>query len=87
MRYRVRNARGEELVCPSLGDLHALYRQGFLDDDDQVCAERSGTWERLGDFAALRGERSARHEPRRARLLLAIAALAALALWLFFRLR
>ena len=36
MRYVVRNRAGEELVCPSLADLHGLYAQGFLGDQDLV---------------------------------------------------
>jgi hypothetical protein len=83
MRYHVRNEKGEELVCPTLGDLHSLYRQGFLGDDDQVRPERSRRWERLGDFAAFQGERASRREPRQVLLLLAALALAALAMWLF----
>jgi len=85
VRYRVRNARGEELVCPSLSDLASLYRQGFLSDDDEVRPERSERWERLGDFAAFEGERETRGEPRRALLFLLGLALLALALWFFGR--
>ena len=83
MRYFVRNERGEELVCPSLADLHALYRQGFFSDADEVRSERSGRWQRVGDFEALSGERGRLGERGKALLLLAVAALAALAFWLF----
>jgi len=85
MRYRVRNEKGEELECPSLGDLHVLYRQGFLGEDDLVRQERSERWERVGDFAALQGERGRRRELRVALLILAAAAAAVGALWLAAR--
>jgi len=81
MRYLVRNDRGEELVCPSLADLHALYRQGFLADDDRVRQESGDRWERLGDFAPFRGERERRTAPRRGLLLAAVATAAAVLLW------
>ena len=42
MRYLVRDAEGRELTVPSLADLHALYDQGFLDDDDLVRQEQGG---------------------------------------------
>ncbi len=61
-RYVVRNARGEELVVPSLGDLRALYTQGFLDDADEVRQERSTRWTPVGAFSALHGVRAARFE-------------------------
>lgn len=80
MRYLVRNARGEELVCPSLSDLHALYRQGFVGDDDEVRQEHAERWERVGDFAPFRGERERRAAPQSVVLLVAAAA-AAVALW------
>jgi hypothetical protein len=73
MRYFVRNDKGQELVCPSLPDLHALYNQGFLDDDDLVRPERSRIWVRAGDFPALRGVRELHRDPRRIWLLLAMA--------------
>jgi len=88
VRYRVRNEKGEELVCPTLGDLHSLYRQGFLSDDDLVRSDRSERWERLGDFAAFEGERGRRREPRRVLLLVLLGlAFAALAAWLLGRRR
>ena len=80
MRYFVRNARGEELVCPSLGDLAALYAQGFLEDHDLVRAERSERWLPAGKLPALRGLRERRREPWKVTALLAAAMLLALAL-------
>ena len=56
----VRNEKGEELTCPSLSDLHALYRQGFVADDDLVRQERAERWTRIGDFPPLQGERGRR---------------------------
>jgi hypothetical protein len=70
-RYVVRNARGEELVVPSLADLHALYAHGFLADDDLVRQERSQAWVPAGEMGALQGVREVRRDPRR---LLAVAA-------------
>jgi hypothetical protein len=61
-RYVVRNARGEELVVPSLDDLRALYAQGFLDDADDVRQERSEEWLQVGQFSALHGLREVRRE-------------------------
>lgn len=80
MKYFVRNARGDELVCPTLGDLAALYAHGFLEDDDMVRAERSHRWLRAGDFPALRGLKERRREPWKIAALLAAAAVLALAL-------
>jgi hypothetical protein len=78
MRYLVRNAAGEELVVPSLGDLHRLYADGFLSDDDLVRAESSDRWVRAGAMFALQGVRERRAEdPRKVTLL--IAALIAVA--------
>jgi hypothetical protein len=82
MTYRVRNAEGEELVVPSLGDLHDLYAHGFLADDDLVRAETSPRWVRAGAMPALHGVRERRSDPRRVGLLL--AALVALAAGLGF---
>jgi hypothetical protein len=80
MRYFVRNARGEELTCPTLGDLAALYAQGFLEDHDLVRAERSERWVPAGKLPALRGLRDRRREPWKVTALLAAAMLLALAL-------
>lgn len=78
MQYRVRNGEGEELVVPSLGDLHDLYAHGFLADDDLVRAETSPRWVRAGAMPALHGVREQRADPRRVGLLLgALVALAA----------
>jgi len=65
MRYRVRNAAGEELIVPSLADLHALYDQGFLSDDDLVRAETSERWVPAGAMPALHGVRERRADPKR----------------------
>ena len=65
MRYHVRNASGEELVVPSLGDLHDLYVHGFLGDDDLVRADTAARWVRAGAMPALHGVR--RRAPIRAR--------------------
>ncbi len=87
MRYFVKNARGEELVCPSLGDLAALYSQGFLEDGDLVRAERSQRWVPAGSLPALRGLRERRREPWKVMTLLVAASILALALALLLRLR
>ncbi len=73
MRYHVRNATGEELIVPTLGDLHRLYADGFLSDDDLVRAETATRWVRLGAMPALHGVREARADPWRMALLLAAA--------------
>jgi len=80
MKYFVRNARGEELTCPTLGDLATLYAQGFLEDDDLVRAERSERWVPAGRLPALRGLRERRREPWKTAALLAAATVLALAL-------
>ncbi len=84
MRYIIRNPDGRELVCPSLADLHALYTQGFLGDEDLVRQEGSQQWTRAGTMRALRGVREKRADPRKMTMLLAsalalVAALAVLA--------
>lgn len=71
MRYRVRNSSGEELVVPSLRDLHDLYEHGFLTDDDLVRSERSDRWIRAGAMPALHGVRARRLDPRKLALLVA----------------
>lgn len=87
MRYFVRNARGEELTCPTLGDLAALYAQGFLEDHDLVRAERSERWVPAGKLPALRGLRERRREPWKVTALLLAASIMALAIALLLRLR
>jgi hypothetical protein len=84
MRYYVKNSRGEELVCPSLADLHALYRQGFFDDEDWVKPEGSERWVRADQLPALRGLGELRRDRRRIPLLIvgAIALVGLLALLL-----
>ncbi|HET8539264.1 MAG TPA: hypothetical protein VFL83_05275 [Anaeromyxobacter sp.] len=73
MRYHVRNARGEELVVPTLRDLHHLYTHGFLSDDDLVRSDRATVWVRVGAMPALRGVRELKADPRKMALLLAAA--------------
>ncbi len=73
MRYRVRNAEGEELVVPTLRDLHRLYADGFLGDDDLVRSERATAWVRVGAMPALHGVREVKADPRKMALLLAAA--------------
>ena len=87
MRYFVRNARGEELTCPTLGDLAALYSQGFLEDDDLVRAERSERWVPARNLPALRGLRERRREPWKVTALLLATSILALAMALLLRLR
>jgi hypothetical protein len=84
-RYVIRNRRGEELVCPSLADLHALYAQGFLSDDDLVRPEGSPRWIPAGRMPALRGVRERRADPRKMLVVLAAAAILALAVALLAR--
>ncbi len=84
-RYRVRDAQGRELLCPSLADLHTLYDQGFLTDDDEVKPEGAGEWVPLSRFPAFSGTQAQRREPRRMALLLAAAAALSLGLWLLWR--
>jgi len=74
MRYRVRNAQGEELVVPSLSVLHDLYEHGFLADEDLVRSETSSRWVRAGALPALHGVRERRTDPRKMALLIAAAA-------------
>ena len=73
MRYVVRNRIGQELVVPSLSDLHGLYAQGFIDDDDEVRQENATRWMRVGKMAALGGVRHRRAEPAKLAMLLAAA--------------
>jgi hypothetical protein len=87
VRYFVKNAEGQELVCPSLADLHALYAQGFLGDEDLVRAESSQRWVPAGRLPALHGVRETRRDPRQMALLLAAALVLGLALVLLANLR
>jgi hypothetical protein len=80
MRYVIRNSKGEELVCPSLADLHTLYAQGFLGDDDLVRAESSRRFVPASQMPALHGVREKRADPRKVAILLAAAAVLVLAL-------
>jgi hypothetical protein len=72
-RYVMRNAAGEELVCPSLADLHALYAQGFLTDDDFVRQEGTFRWIPVASMPALHGLRENRADRRKVAILLAAA--------------
>jgi len=84
MRYHVRNARGEELVVPSLRDLHDLYVHGFLGDEDLVRADSATRWTRAGALPALHGVRELKADPKKLLVLLgaAIALVLAVALLL-----
>ncbi len=73
MRYRVKNAQGEELVVPTLRDLHRLYVDGFLGDDDLVRSETATVWVRAGAMPALRGVRELKSDPKKLAVLLAAA--------------
>ncbi len=81
-RYQVRDREGRELTVPSLADLHALYDQGFLGDDDLVRQETAECWERAGEMPALAGARHRRGGPRWVLTVLAaaVALVAALAM-------
>jgi hypothetical protein len=70
-RYLVRGPDGRELLCPSLRDLHALYTQGFLTDEDLVKQEGAAKWIPAGRMPALHGVRDVRRDPRKMALLLA----------------
>ncbi len=74
MRYHVRNARGEELVVPTLRDLHDLYVHGFVADEDDVRAETATRWVRAGSLSALHGVREKKADPRKMALLLGVIA-------------
>jgi hypothetical protein len=78
IRYFIRSADGKELVCPSLADLHALYDQGFLGDDDLVRAESSHTWVRAASMPGLRTVRERRKGPGQVALFIAAAVIIAL---------
>ena len=73
MRYRVRNAHGEELVVPTLRDLHDLYVHGFVGDDDLVRSDSATRWVRAGAMPALHGVRARRADPKKLAALLAAA--------------
>jgi hypothetical protein len=73
MRYHVRNAGGDELVVPSLRDLHRLYADGFLGDEDLVRSETATAWVRAGAMPALHGVREAKADPKKMAILLAAA--------------
>ena len=73
MRYHVRNAQGEELVVPTLRDLHDLYEHGFLADDDLVRSDSATRWVRAGAMPALHGVRTRRADPKKMAALLAAA--------------
>jgi hypothetical protein len=81
-RYQVRDASGRELTVPSLADLHALYDQGFLGDDDLVRQEQAETWERAGAMAALAGSRHRKGGARWVVTVLAAAVMLAAAIGL-----
>jgi hypothetical protein len=77
-RYVVRNARDEELIVPSLADLHALYTHGFISDGDLVRQERSQQWIPVARFPALHGVRERRAESP-AKVAMVVVALTAVA--------
>jgi len=82
MRYQVRDAEGRELTVPSLADLHALYDQGFLAEDDLVRQEKAERWVRAGEMPALAGARTRRGGARWIVTVLAAAVALAAALGL-----
>jgi hypothetical protein len=84
-RYVIRSSEGQELVCPSLADLHALYSQGFLADDDLVRMEGSQRWVPAGSMPALRGVRERKTDVRKAVVVLAAAIVLTLALAILLR--
>jgi hypothetical protein len=73
LRYHVRNERGEELVVPSLTDLHDLYVHGFIEDTDLVRTDNSERWVMAGRMLALGGVRLRRREPGKLVMLLLAA--------------
>jgi hypothetical protein len=79
VRYHVRNQQGEELVVPSLADLHCLYTHGFIDDEDYVRADNAERWVKAGRMPALAGVRVRQREPGRL-LALILAAIAFVAI-------
>jgi hypothetical protein len=80
LRYHVRNQAGEELVVPSLADLHDLYVHGFIEDADLVRSESSERWIMAGRMPALAGVRLKRREPGKMLwLVLAVIAFVAIA--------
>ena len=85
MRYVIRNRDGQELVCPSLADLHALYVQGFLGAEDLVRAESSQRWVPAGSMPARRGVRVKRADPRKMMMVLAAALVLVLAIAILAR--
>lgn len=89
MRYHVRNAEGEELVVPSLPDLHALYAQGFLGPADLVRKDSSDAWVPCGVLlrGAARRAPAARLPGRATWAALAAAVALAAALGILFALR
>jgi hypothetical protein len=64
MRYLVRDPEGRELTVPTLADLAALHRAGFLGEEDLVRQERSERWVRAADMPALHGQREDRRSWR-----------------------
>jgi hypothetical protein len=85
MRYHVKNAAGQELVVPSLRELHDLYVHGFLEDGDLVRADTSEVWVRAGAMHALQGVRERRADPRRMGVILAAVVALAIALGILLR--
>jgi hypothetical protein len=76
---------GRELTCPTLADLHALYAQGFLTDEDLVKAEGAAEWVPAGKMPAFHGVREQRRDPRRAAMILAAALAIGLAVALLLK--
>ncbi len=81
-RYQVRDTEGRELTVPSLADLHDLYDQGFLGDDDLVKQEQAADWERAGSMPALAGSRHRKGGARWVVTVLAAAVMLAAAIGL-----
>jgi hypothetical protein len=64
VRYRVRNAEGQELEVGSIHELAELHRHGLVEDDDLVRQATGARWTRAGDMAALASRREQRRERR-----------------------
>ncbi len=84
MRYEVK-VEDKQLTFGSLGELRALYAQGFVSADDLVRPEGSERWVRAGQMPVLRAAQSRTGAGARRAGLLAVALLfsAVVGAWVF----
>ncbi|AKU90455.1 hypothetical protein [Vulgatibacter incomptus] len=76
MKYHIRSKGGQELTVPDGSHVIMLFRQRFLDPDDEIRRDDQQRWRRLRDvpeYASMM--RAERHDTRRFKTVFLVTAL------------